>query len=192
MGLPLWDVKPIECPLTYLRLPAQNITRLCKIMSLEKLSTTLEHLHVAMRSLDQGILNDLPEELSLCKMIHLRSFSLVQTVFTRNIIEWSTIEYLTSPNVMPVLRKMKLILLITKDDLPYMNRSAVFTDNRQVDVQFIFFMDSVRAVTRFSKQIPHGSHFHPRQIIGVTYAVKKWKLKYRHSTNLKSYVSSIP
>ncbi|CAF1686451.1 unnamed protein product, partial [Adineta ricciae] len=44
MGLPLWDVNPIECRLSYLRLPLQCIQQLCKVMSLEKLSTTLEQV----------------------------------------------------------------------------------------------------------------------------------------------------
>ncbi|CAF1042850.1 unnamed protein product [Adineta ricciae] len=48
--LPLWHPTTIENALNYLCIPLQHVKPLCQLMSLEKLSTTLQELHVAMRS----------------------------------------------------------------------------------------------------------------------------------------------
>ncbi|CAF1028777.1 unnamed protein product [Adineta steineri] len=187
LGLPLWHVTTIECSLNYLRIPLQHIKQLCQVMSLEKLSTTLEELHVGMRSLDAGAHNDLPDELVLSKMINLHSFSLVQSIFTDNRIEWSTIEILTTANVMPVLRKMNLILFISLDDVDCIKKSALFTDNRQIDIQFAFIMDENSLATQLSEYIPHGSRFHPREIVGITCMASCLTTEDRQMTNLNCY-----
>ncbi|UJR34896.1 hypothetical protein I4U23_027674 [Adineta vaga] len=129
-GFPLWHVTTIECPLNYLRMPLQDIKQLCQLMSLEKPSITLKELHVAMRYLCPGGWNDLPYGLALSKMINLHSFSLVQSIFTENRIAWSTIEFLTAPNVMPVLRQMNLVFFITIKELKCINESTLFNDDR--------------------------------------------------------------
>ncbi|CAF0955603.1 unnamed protein product [Adineta steineri] len=187
VGLPLWHVTTIECSLNYLRIPLQHINQLCQVMSLEKLSTTLEELHVAMRSLDAGGYNELPDELVLSKMNNLHSFSLVQSIFTDNRIEWSTIEILTAANVMPVLRKMNLILFISLDDMDCIKKSALFTDNRQIDIQFAFIMDENSLATQLSEYIPHGSRFHPREIVGITCMAHCLTPEDRQLTNLDCY-----
>jgi hypothetical protein len=190
MGLPLWHITTIQCPLNYLRLPCQNIKQLCDVMSLEALSTTLEQLHVAMRSLNMGSKNDLPKELVLPKMINLHTFVLVQSIFSKNRIQWSTIEFLTSPNIMPVLRQVNLVIFINVDDLNCINRSALFTDDRRIDIQFAFIMDDSSLGIQLSQHMPHGSRFHPRQIVGVTCVLSYLSQNYQELTNINCYVSN--
>ncbi len=60
LGIMTCHIDTIQCPLNYLRVPMRAIDHLCHLMSIETLSTTLEQLHVTMRSLGAGIRNDLP------------------------------------------------------------------------------------------------------------------------------------
>jgi hypothetical protein len=191
MGLPLWHITTIQCPLNYLRLPCQHIKQLCDVMSLETLSTTLEQLHVTMRSLRMGSKNDLPKELVFPKMINLHTFVLVQSIFSQNRIQWSTIEFLTSPNIMPVLRQVNLVIFITADDLNCINRSALFTDDRRIDIQFAFIMDDSSLGIQLSQHMPHGSRFHPRQIVRATCIASWLTPEYRELTNINCYVSNL-
>jgi hypothetical protein len=190
-GLPIWNITSIQCPLNYLRIPLQHITQLCQVMSNETLSTTLEQLHVAMRSLYQGTRNHLPIQLVLPKIINLRKFSLVQSIFSDNRIEWSTIESLTAVNVMPELRQVKLTIFITIDDLNSINRSGLFTDDRRIDVQFAFIMDATSLAFHLSQDVPHGSRFHPRKIVHATCVVSCLTPEYGELTNINCYVSNL-
>ncbi|CAF5018562.1 unnamed protein product [Rotaria sp. Silwood1] len=166
LGLTNWYITTIQSPLNYLRVSMQDIPHLCHVISRETLSTTLEQLHVTMRSLHVIRENSLPKGLVLSKMINLHTFTLVQSIFSYNRIEWSTIESLTAPNVMPVLRRMNLAIFITVDDLYCINRSSLFIDDRRIDVQFVFIIDDTSLGIQLSHHVPHGSHFHPRQIVG--------------------------
>ena len=73
-GLTRWHITTIQSPLNYLCLPMESITRLCHVMSTETLSTTLEQLHVTMRSEHVTRFQTLPKELVLPKMINLHTF----------------------------------------------------------------------------------------------------------------------
>lgn len=81
-GITNCRIDTIQCPLNYLRVPMPDINQLCHIMSLETLSTTLEQLHVTMRSLGAGKRNALPKQLALPKMNHLHTFTVVQSIFS--------------------------------------------------------------------------------------------------------------
>ncbi|CAF2213932.1 unnamed protein product [Rotaria magnacalcarata] len=164
-GLTNWYITTIQCPLNYLRVSMTHIPHLCHVMSRETLSTTLEQLHVTMRSQHVRRKNSLPKGLVLSKMINLHTFTLVQSIFYRSSrIEWSTIESLTASNVMPALRRMDLAIFITVDDLDCINRSSLFMDDRRIDIQFAFIIDDTSRGNQLSHYVPHGSRFHPRQI----------------------------
>ncbi|CAF4191651.1 unnamed protein product [Rotaria magnacalcarata] len=166
-GLTNWYITTIQCPLNYLRVSMTHIPHLCHVMSRETLSTTLEQLHVTMRSQHVRRKNSLPKGLVLSKMINLHTFTLVQSIFYRSSrIEWSTIESLTASNVMPALRRMDLAIFITVDDLDCINRSSLFMDDRRIDIQFAFIIDDTSRGNQLSHYVPHGSRFHPRQIVG--------------------------
>ncbi|CAF4555741.1 unnamed protein product, partial [Rotaria magnacalcarata] len=49
-GLTNWNITTIQSPLNYLRVSLEYIPRLCHVISRDTLSTTLEQLHVTLRS----------------------------------------------------------------------------------------------------------------------------------------------
>ena len=144
-----------------------------------------------MRSLDAGIRNDLPKQLVLPKMINLHTFTFVQSIFSENRIQWSTIDFLTSPNVMSRLRQMNLVIFITINDLNCINRSALFIDDRRINVQFAFIMDDTFLGIQLSQHMPHGNRFHPREIVHATCVVSWLTPEYRELTNINCYVSNL-
>ncbi|CAF2749440.1 unnamed protein product [Rotaria sp. Silwood2] len=164
LGLTNWYITTIQSPLNYLRVSMNDIPHLCHVISRETLSTTLEQLHVTMRNAHVGRENSLPNGLVLSKMINLHTFTLVQSIFSYDRIEWSTIESLTAPNVMPVLRRMNLAIFITVGHLNCINRSSLFIDDRRIDVQFAFIIDDTSLGIQLSHHVLHGSRVYPRQI----------------------------
>ncbi|CAF1550829.1 unnamed protein product, partial [Adineta ricciae] len=190
-GLPLWH-PTIENALNYLCIPLQHVKHLCQLMSLEKLSTTLQELHVAMRSFHDPGHDNVRYRPVLCKMINLHSFSFIQSIYTDNGIKWSDIEYLTSQNVMPVLRQMKFILFITAADLDSINRSTLFTDDRQIDIQFAFIMDENSFASQLNENVPNGSRFHRRQTVGITCTKRVLTREWQHLTDLDCYFDRSP
>ena len=160
-------------------------------MSIETLSTTLQQLHVTMRSLGVGTRNDLPRQLVLPKMTNLHTFTFIQSIFSANRIQWSTIDILTGSNVMPRLRQMNLVIFITVDDLNSINRSALFTDDRRINVQFAFIVDDISQGIQLNQHMPHGSRFHPREIVYATCVVSWLTPEYRELTNINCYVSNL-
>ncbi|CAM4774372.1 unnamed protein product [Rotaria magnacalcarata] len=169
-GLTNWNITTIQSPLNYLRVSLEYIPRLCHVISRDTLSTTLEQLHVTLRSSHVREKNSIPKELVLSKMINLHTFTLVQSIFTfiYNRIEWPTIESLTAPNVMPVLRRLNLAILIAIDDLDCINRSSLFIDDRRIDIQFALIIADTSLGNELRYSLAHGSRFHPRQIVGIT------------------------
>jgi hypothetical protein len=188
-GLTNWQITTIHSPLKYLRVCLTDTAHLFHVVSAERLSTTLEQFHVTLRSMDSMYENISPEELELPPMMHLHTFTLIQSIFSQSRIKWSTIELLTNAKVMPVLRRINLAIFITMDDLDRMNQSLLFTDDRQIDVQFAFIVDSSSLGIRLSHQMPRGSRFHPREVIGVMCVVSCLFLKDQQPTNRNCYVS---
>jgi hypothetical protein len=192
-GITNCRIDTIQCSLDYLRVPMRTIEHLCHLMSIETLSTTLKQLHVTMRSQAAPVRigNDLPKQLVLPKMVNLHTFTFVQSIFSENRIQWSTIDFLTGPNVMPRLRQMNLVIFITVNDLNCINRSALFTDDRRINVQFAFIMDDLFLDIQLRQHMPHGNHFHPREIIHATCVVSCLTQEYRELTNINCYVSNL-
>ncbi|CAF3414060.1 unnamed protein product, partial [Rotaria socialis] len=156
-GLTTWNITTIQSPLNYLRVSLEHIPRLCHVITRDTLSTTLEQLHVTLRSSHVREKNSIPKELVLSKMINLHTFTLVQSVFTfiYNRIEWSTIESLTAPNVMPVLRRLNLAILIAIDDFDCINRSSLFIDDRRIDIQFALIIADTSLGNELRYSLPH-------------------------------------
>lgn len=137
-----------------------------------------------------GRKNSIPKRVVLSKLINLHTFTFVQSISSYNIFEWSIIESLTAPNVMPVLRRMNLAIFLYADDLNRINRSPLFSDDRQVDVQFAFIINDYPLGVQLKHRIPNGSRFHPRQIVGIT-CDRSWLMReYRGLTNINCYVSN--
>jgi hypothetical protein len=190
-GLTNWQITTIHSPLKYLRVSLHDIAHVFHVISADKLSTTLEQFHITLRSIDPMCEKNLPEKLELPPMMHLHTFTLIQSIFSENRIEWSTIESLTAPNVMPVLQRVNLAIFISVHDLDRINGSLLFTDDRQIDVQFAFIVDSSSLGIQLSHQMPRGSRFHPREVIGVTCVVSWLFLKDQQPTNRNCYVSIV-
>jgi hypothetical protein len=190
-GLTNWHITTIQSPLKYLRVSLADAAHLYHVISAEILSTTLEQLHVTLRYPDWICEKIRSEELKLPSMVHLHTFTLIQSIFSEDRIEWSTIELLTAPKVMPVLRRMNLAIFITANDLNRVNESSLFSNGRRIDVQFAFIVDDDSLDIQLNHQLPHGSRFHPRELIGVTCTGSSLSESYKESTNLDCYVSII-
>ncbi|CAF1637095.1 unnamed protein product [Adineta ricciae] len=127
MAVPLWQPTTIKCLLTCLRLPLQDVEQLCKLMVLKESFSILTVLHVAIRSF--RLYSD-----------HVLSERLVSSNFEDlKRMNWEMIEYLTAPDMMPVLRQMTLVT-----------------------------EENCRAI-QLREEIPNGSRFRPQETVGVTY-----------------------
>jgi hypothetical protein len=159
-------------------------------MSVKALSTTLEQLHVTLRSQRLVWKTTLPEGLDLPPMMNLHTFTLVQSIFSQTRTPWWTIESLTALNVMPILRPVNSAIFINIADLDRINGSLLFTDDRRIDVQFAFIIDNGSLGVQLSHQISHRSRFHPREVVGVTCVVSWFSEKYRKSIDINCQASS--
>ena len=189
MGLASSKVTMVHSRLTYLRISLQDVAHLYHIMSSKTLSTTLEQFHVTLRCVDPECEKFLPDDLELPSMLNLHTFTLVQTILSDNRIDWSTIESLTAQNHMPVLRRLNLAIFIPMDDFYMIKRSFIFTDDRRVDVQFAFIVDDLSSGVERSDQVPNGSRFHPRQVVGATCVVSDLSPRNRHLPDINCHVS---
>ena len=201
-GLPLWQITPTPSSLLYLRVPVQDMTQLHELMSLESLSSTVEQFHVTMRSqhcipddypmaLNLPMELDLSMELALHPMTHLHTFVFIQSIFAWSSIGWSTIEHFTISNVMPVLRQVKLAMLITVDELDSINRSSLFTDDRRVDVHFAFIIKETTLDLPSRQAMLHASRSHPREVVRARCLISQLNLAHRELTNYDCYVSHL-
>jgi hypothetical protein len=86
-------------------------------------------------------------------------------------IEWTLFEMLTSSKIMPILRRANVSLFIDTNDLNRISSSALFTDHRHVNVNFAFNLFNCPQYIEMTQYIPRGNHFHPREILGVTFVV---------------------
>ena len=189
-GLTNWRITTIQSPLKYLRVSLADAAHLYHVISAEALSTTLEQLHVTLRSY-HWMNENLSGKLELPSMMYLHTFTLIQSIFSEDRIEWSIIELLTAPKVMPVLRRMNLAIFITVNDLNRINGSPLFTDDRRIDVQFAFIVGDSSLGIQLSHKLPHGSRFYPREVVGVTCTVGSQCKKHNELPNLDCYVSII-
>ena len=164
-----WDTTPVRAPLTYLRVTLHCIEDLLAIMATRSLSTTLRHLHVKLRDSSWDIRLRGSEMKIAFRMSSLCTFTFVKALHWQFSDEWSFIDVLTSFTVMPVLQRAKLIVAIDESDLNWIDRSALFNDNRRVDVQFAFILNDDRSYPDLDRRIPRGSRSHPRWVVSTTF-----------------------
>jgi hypothetical protein len=157
-----WNTIPVRAPLTYLRVTLDCVKDLLAIMTTRPLSTTLRRLNVKIR--DSGlVLSFRVSEMKIAfSMSSLHTFTFIKSMYRQFLDEWTLIDALTSSNVMPVLQRAKVIAAIEVSDLNLIGRSALFNDDRRVDVQYAFIVTDDRSHADLDKQIPRGRRSHHR------------------------------
>ena len=121
-----WPSITAVVPLIYMRLVLQNIEILVKLMSTSPLSNTLRHLHVQVHHCLYS--SSFPASISALsiEMVHLHTFTLIQTFFSRFSIDWAHLELLTSSKVMPALRRANIALFINMNDFCHSFSTALY------------------------------------------------------------------
>ena len=79
----------------------------------------------------------------------LHTFSFVKSFGWHSAVEWTTLDLLTSSNIMPLLKRMNFALSIKVIDLVGVNNSALFTDSRHIDVQYALIINDDRPHIKF-------------------------------------------
>jgi hypothetical protein len=102
-------------------------------------------------------------------MSSLHTFTFVKSLYRQFSDEWTFIDALTSSSAMPVLQRVSLVVAIDVSDLDRIDQSALFHDQRLVDVQFAFILNDDRSHSDFDKLIPRGSRSHPRLVASATF-----------------------
>ncbi|CAF4951536.1 unnamed protein product [Rotaria sp. Silwood1] len=174
-----WPITTAVVPLTYLRIDLPCLDTLVRLISTPPLYDTLRQLHVHVGD----AISVISTFNLLIQMIHLHTFTFVQTFFSELTTKWRIFEMLTSSNVMPVLRRLNMSLFIDMNDLNHIGSSPLFTDHRHVDVQFAFNLINCPQYIEMTQYIPCGNRFHSREIIGVTFVVKHWSSRSKWLTN---------
>ena len=185
-----WPFTTMIVPLTYIRLHLQDTETLVELMSTPPLSNTLRQLHIEMGN-DRFDLSShaLISTLSI-GMINLHTFTLVQKCFSVLTVEWTNVELLTSSRVMPALRRANVALFVDINDFSRISSASLFTDHRQVEVNFAFSLVNCRRYNEMTQFIPRGGCFHPREIAGVTFVVNDWCDRSKRLDNGDPYVSN--
>ncbi|CAF4372753.1 unnamed protein product, partial [Rotaria sordida] len=57
-----------------------------------------------------------------------------------------------------------------------MNNSALFDDDRHIDVHYVFMISDNREHFELNQYVPHGSLSHSRQIVSATFISECWTL----------------
>jgi hypothetical protein len=102
-------------------------------------------------------------------MPSLQTFTFMKPLYYENTEEWAFLDMLTSSQVMPVLKRIHLIVAITISDLDRIDQSMIFDDDRHVDVHYAMLLNDNQCHTELSKRVPRGSRSHPRSIATATY-----------------------
>ncbi len=184
-----WPITTAIVPLTYLRLFLPRMNSLLRLLSTPPLSDTLKQLHVKVGNSHFDTHSPvLKSDLSI-QMVNLHTFTLVQGFFSALTIEWTVFEILTSPKVMPVLRRANVSIFLNINDLNRIGSSSLFTDHRHVDVHFAFHLINYPQYSQVTQYIPRGHFFHPREIVGATLLVNHWTSKSKWLTSSDPFVS---
>jgi hypothetical protein len=189
-----WNITTAVVPLTYLRLSLPSMDILIRLISTPPLFQTLRQLHIQIGNSHFDSKGDFSASMSHLpiRMINLHTFTLLQTFFSVLTIEWTVFEMLTSSKMMPVLRRANTSIFIKINDLNRIGSSSLFTDHRHVDVHFVFNLVNCPQDTNMSQYIPRGSCFHPREIVGATLLVNRWRNRSKWPTNANPFVSYSP
>jgi hypothetical protein len=183
-----WPFKAIQIHLIYLTITLSTTRSLLDIMSTEPLSHTLQQLHIKLAD-KSYVLNSLDAICVLPRMKSLHTFSFITLFNKHSIREWIIMDLLTSSKIMPVLRRMNFSLVIDVDDLLEMKNSKLFTDSRHIDVHYAIITNDDCPHIELLNFLPHGSHFHPRQIASATFISDCWPDNQPFKTPGQIYVS---
>ena len=153
------------------------------------LSATLRQLHVKLR--DSGRDDDfrVSEMKITFRMSSLRTFTFVKSLYRQYPEEWTLVDRLTSPAVMPVLQRAKLIVAIALTDLNRIERSALFNDRRPVDVQYAFILNDDLSHNIIDQRILRGSRADSRPVASATFVRSTWNEQRPYGLPEKPYVS---
>ncbi|CAF3322938.1 unnamed protein product [Rotaria socialis] len=168
-----WRFKAIQAPLTYLKITLGRAHLLIHILSTKPLSFTLQQLHVYISDFSHMWLCLRKKDL-LPRIASLHTFSFVKSLKWHSAEEWTLLNELTTSSVMPVLRRMNFSIVIDVHDLEQMTHSALFNDDRHIDVHYVFMINDNRQHAELNQYIPHGSLSHPRQIASATFISECW------------------
>ena len=185
-----WPFTTTIVPLNYIRLHLQNIETLVELMSTPPLSNTLRQLHIEIGNDMLDLSSHALISTLLIEMINLHTFTLVQTFFSALTVEWKNFESLTSSKVMPALRRANVALFVNIDDFSRISSASLFTDHRQVEVNFAFSLVDCPQYSEMTQFIPRGGCFHLREIAGATFAVSEWCDRSKRLDNGDPYVSN--
>ncbi|CAF2725237.1 unnamed protein product [Rotaria sp. Silwood2] len=168
-----WPFKTIQTPLIYLSITLSTTCDLLNIMLTQPLTYTLQELHIKLSHM-YNIIYSLDRRHLLPRMESLHTFSFVKSFNWYSVIEWTFVNQLTSSSVMPILRRMNFSLVANGDDLVRMSKSALFTDNRRIDVHYALIINDDRSHTDLIKSVPHGNQYNLRQIASATFISDCW------------------
>ena len=185
-----WPITTAIVPLTYIRLHLGNLETLVELMSTPPLSDTLRQLHIEMGNAEFDSSSHALIPTLLIEMINLHTFTLVQNFFSLLTVEWKNFEMLTSSKVMPALRRANVALFVNINDFSRISSASLFTDHRQVEVNFAFSLFNCPRYNEMTRFIPHGGCFHPREIAGATFVVNDWCDRSKRLDNGDPYVSN--
>jgi hypothetical protein len=166
-----------------------NMNILVRLISTAPLSNALHQLHIKVGNSSYNSRLSISTSNFSIRMVNLHTFTLMQEFFSMLTIEWTLFEMLTSSNAMPVLRRANVSLFISTNDLNCIGLSLLFTDHRHIDVHFAFNLINCPEYIKVTQYIPHGNHFHPREIIGATFVVNRWSNRSQWLTDGDPFVS---
>jgi hypothetical protein len=184
-----WHIVSIPMSLSYLRLTLSDVNHVLLVMSTRPLPDTLRELHVTMEDYDVHDDEILKNIVRSPPMIHLRNFTLVKPFFSTLSINWKTVESITHPSVMPVLRRVKLAIVILIENLDHFCHWLLFVDHRHINLQFALSLIDWREEIKPDEIVMPTSRFYPRQIVGATMTVKKTFPMGKHAIMDMNYVS---
>jgi hypothetical protein len=160
--------------LTFLRIVLDNPYKIIGLMLTRPLSETLKHLHITLNDFMSDLDFRLPRKDQLVPMKELNTFTLVKSFRWRLKNELTSIDILTSSDIMPVLRRINLSITVNIDELYRIKQCSIFNDHRCVDVHFVLCIDDLDANFRLTNLIPHGSLSHPREVRGSAFMINSW------------------
>lgn len=160
--------------LTFLRIVLDNPYDILRLMLTRPLSKTLKHLHITLTDIPSDFDFCLPNKDGLVSMVQLETFTLVKSFLWKLKNELTFIDMLTSADIMPMLRRIKLAITLNNDELNRIKQCSIFNDYRSVDVHFVLCVNEFYTNMQLKKLIPYGSRSFPREVMGSIFTVNYW------------------
>ncbi|CAF1595267.1 unnamed protein product [Rotaria sp. Silwood1] len=127
----------------------------------------------------------LPNKDQLVSMIQLHTFTLVKSFLWILKNELTSIDILTSADMMPMLRSINLSITLNNDELNHIKQCSIFNDHRCVNVHFVLCIDDYDTNIQLKKLILHDSLSYPRKVMGSVFTVNYWyNIEYSTTVNL--------